>query len=67
MNVKCKARLDGKLHDCAAISAVPPDKADFARAAEKIFTTTRVRPAKTKGAPVADAPIVLTYVFWPNT
>lgn len=64
--VRCQAALNGKLHDCATINQVPPDKADFARAAEKIFTTTRVRPAKNEGKPVADAPIVLTYVFWPE-
>ena len=66
VNVKCQAGLNGKLHDCAAISQAPPDKADFVEAAKKIFATTRVKPARNKGKPVADAPIVLTYVFWPN-
>ncbi|MGZ3279070.1 MAG: tetratricopeptide repeat protein [Caulobacteraceae bacterium] len=65
VSVKCKAGLNGRLHDCAVISPLGPDQAAFGEAAKAIFMTTRVRPASNKGAPVADAPIVLTYVFWP--
>lgn len=65
VSAKCKAGLNGRLHDCAVISPLQPDQAAFGEAAKKIFMTTLVRPAKTKGAPIADAPIVLTYVFWP--
>jgi hypothetical protein len=65
VSVKCKAGLNSQLHDCAVVSPLRPDQAAFGEAAKKIIMTTRVRPAKTKGAPIADAPIVLTYVFWP--
>lgn len=67
VDVKCQAGLNGRLHDCVVVSPLKPDQAAFGEAAKKIFTTTRVRPAKNKGAPVADAPIVLSYVFWPQT
>lgn len=65
VSVRCAAGLNGRLHDCAVISPLKPDQAAFGEAAIKIFLTTRVRPARNKGAPLADAPIVLTYVFWP--
>jgi hypothetical protein len=65
VSVKCAAGLDGRLHDCAVISPLKPDQAAFGEAAIRIFLSDRVKPARNKGAPVADAPIVLTYVFWP--
>lgn len=65
VRVECKAGLNGRLHDCAVVSPLKPDEAAFGEAAKNIFMTTRVKPASNKGAPVADAPIVLTYVFWP--
>jgi hypothetical protein len=65
VNVKCAAGLNGKLHDCVVISPLKPDQAAFGEAAKAIFASTRVRPASKKGAPVADAPVVLVYVFWP--
>lgn len=65
VSVKCAAGLNGRLHDCAVISPLGPNQAAFGEAAIKIFMTTRVKPARNKGAPLADAPIVLTYVFWP--
>jgi hypothetical protein len=67
VDVRCQAGLNGRLHDCVVISPIKPDQAAFGEAAKAIFTTTRVRPARNKGAPVADAPIVLSYVFWPQT
>jgi hypothetical protein len=65
VSVKCAAGLNGRLHDCVVISPLKPDQAAFGEAAIKIFLTDRVKPARNKGAPLADAPIVLTYVFWP--
>lgn len=67
VNVRCKAGLDGKPHDCTVISPIRPDQAAFGEAAKQILMKVRVRPARNKGAPVADAPIVLTYVFWPQS
>jgi hypothetical protein len=65
VSVRCAAGLDGRLHDCAVVSPLKPDQAAFGEAAIRIFMSTRVKPARNKGAPLADAPIVLTYVFWP--
>jgi hypothetical protein len=67
VDVRCQAGLNGKLHDCTVVSPITPDQAAFGEAAKKILMTTKVRPAKTKGAPVADAPITLSYVFWPQS
>jgi hypothetical protein len=67
VDVRCQAGLNGKLHDCTVVSPIRPDQAAFGEAAKKIFMTTKVRPASNKGAPVADAPIVLSYVFWPQS
>jgi len=67
VDVRCQAGLNGKLHDCTVISPIRPDQAAFGEAAKKILMTTKVTPARNKGAPVADAPIVLTYVFWPQS
>jgi tetratricopeptide (TPR) repeat protein len=65
VSVRCAAGLNGRLHDCAVVSPLKPDQTAFGEAAIRIFMTTRVKPARNKGAPLADAPIVLTYVFWP--
>jgi hypothetical protein len=67
VDVRCQAGLNGKLHDCVVVSPITPDQAAFGEAAKKILMTTKVRPARTKGAPVADAPITLSYVFWPQS
>jgi hypothetical protein len=67
VDVRCQAGLNGKLHDCVVVSPITPDQAAFGEAAKKILMMTKVRPARTKGAPVADAPITLTYVFWPQS
>jgi hypothetical protein len=67
VDVKCQAGLNGKLHDCVVTSPIRPDQAAFGEAAKAILMTTKVRPARNKGAPVADAPISLTYVFWPQS
>jgi hypothetical protein len=66
VDVKCQAGLNGRLHDCVVTSPIRPDQAAFGVAAKTILMTTKVRPARNKGAPVADAPIALTYVFWPQ-
>ena len=55
--------LNGRLHDCAVISPLPADQAAFADAAKTIVAMSKVTPAKNKGAPVADAPVLLTMVF----
>jgi tetratricopeptide (TPR) repeat protein len=67
VDVRCLAGLNGKLHDCVATTPLKPDQAIYGEAAAKILAATRVRPASHKGAPVADAPIALTYVFWPHS
>jgi hypothetical protein len=67
VDVRCQAGLNGRPHDCVVLSPIKPDQAAFGEAAKAILMKTRVRPARNKGAPVADAPIVLTYVFWPQT
>jgi hypothetical protein len=67
VDVRCQAGLDSRLHDCIVVSPIKPDQAAFGEAAKKILMATRVKPARNKGAPVADAPIALTYVFWPQS
>jgi hypothetical protein len=67
VDVRCQAGLDSKLHDCTVVSPITPQQAVFGEAAKAILMKTMVRPARTKGAPIADAPITLTYVFWPQT
>jgi hypothetical protein len=67
VDVRCQAGLNGKLHDCAVTSPIRPDQAAFGEAAKAILMTTKVKPARNKGAPVADAPIALSYVFWPQS
>ena len=67
VDVRCLAGLNGKLHDCVVTSPIKPDQAAFGEAAKGILMTTKVKPARNKGAPVADAPIALSYVFWPQS
>jgi hypothetical protein len=66
VDVRCLVGLNRRLHDCVVTTPLAPDQAVFGQAATKILAATRVEPARDKGAPVADAPIVMTYVFWPQ-
>jgi len=66
VNVRCLVGLDRKMHDCTPTSPLAPNQAVFGAAAVKILSTIRALPAKDKGAPLADAPLYMTYVFWPQ-
>jgi hypothetical protein len=63
LDVKCLVATSGKLHDCNVLTKVPAEQQPFADAAKEIVALSRVTPAKNKGAPVADAPVLLTMVF----
>jgi hypothetical protein len=63
VDVKCLVGTTGRIHDCKVITPLPADKAPFADAAKAIVVMSKVTPAKNKGAPVADAPVLLTMVF----
>jgi hypothetical protein len=63
VDVKCLVSAAGALHDCKAITPLAPSQADFGPAAVKIVSLCKVEPAKNKGAPVNDAPILISYVF----
>ena len=63
VDVKCLVATSGRVHDCKVITALPADKAAFGDAAKQIVLLSKVKPAKNKGAPVADAPVLLTMVF----
>jgi len=63
IDVKCLVGTAGQLHDCKVLTALPADQAPFAEAAAKIVALSKVTPARNKGAPVADAPVLLTMVF----
>jgi hypothetical protein len=66
VDVRCLVGLNRRLHDCIVTTPLTPDQAVFGEAAKKILAATHVEPARDKDAPVADAPIVMTYVFWPQ-
>jgi hypothetical protein len=63
VDVKCLVGTRGQLHDCKVVTSLPSDQASFAEAAKTIVVMSKVTPAKNKGAPVADAPVLLTMVF----
>ena len=63
IDVKCLVGAHGQIHDCKVITPLPTDQAPFAEAARKIVVLSKVTPARNKGAPVADAPVLLTMVF----
>jgi tetratricopeptide (TPR) repeat protein len=63
IDVKCLVGTTGKVHDCKVITPLPADKAAFGDAAKQIVMLSKVTPARNKGAPVADAPVLLTMVF----
>jgi hypothetical protein len=63
VDVKCLVGTTGRIHDCKVITPLPADQAPFADAAKAIVVMSKVTPAKNKGAPVADAPVLLTMVF----
>ena len=63
VDVKCLVGTKGQLHDCKVITPLAGDQAPFADAAKAIVVMSKVTPAKNKGAPVADAPVLLTMVF----
>jgi hypothetical protein len=63
LDVKCLVSTTGKLHDCNVLTKVSAEQQPFVDAAKEIVALSRVTPAKNKGAPVADAPVLLTMVF----
>ena len=63
VDVKCLVGVTGALHDCQLLTKLPAGQAPFGEAAKAIVVLSKVRPAKNKGAPVADAPVLLTMVF----
>jgi hypothetical protein len=63
LDVKCLVATSGKLHDCKVLTAVPADQQPFADAARDIVALSRATPARNKGAPVADAPVMAPMVF----
>ncbi len=63
VDVKCLVGTTGRLHDCKLITPLAADMAPFGEAAKTIVVMSKVTPARNKGAPVADAPVLLTMVF----
>ena len=63
VDVKCLVGTKGQLHDCKVVTPLAADKAPFGDAAKSIVVMSKVAPARNKGAPVADAPVLLTMVF----
>jgi hypothetical protein len=63
IDVKCLVGTHGEIHDCKVLTPLPADQAPFGEAAAKIVVLSKVTPARNKGAPVADAPVLLTMVF----
>jgi hypothetical protein len=63
VDVKCLVGRAGRLHDCKVVTPLAPDRAPFGDAAKAIVMMSKVTPAKNKGAPVSDAPVLLTMVF----
>jgi len=66
IDVKCRVGAQ-RLHDCRVLTPLPADQAPFADAAKAIASLNKVKPAKNNGAPVLDAPVLLTMVFEPRT
>jgi hypothetical protein len=66
VDVQCLVGAAGKLHDCKVLTPLPADQAPFGEAAKAIVMLSKVTPARNKGAPVADAPVLLTMVFTKN-
>ena len=63
IDVKCLVAATGQVHDCKVLTALPADQAPFGEAAAKIVALSKVSPARNKGAPVADAPVIAPMVF----
>jgi hypothetical protein len=63
IDVKCLVGTAGQIHDCKVLTKLPADQAPFGEAARAIVALSKVTPARDKGAPVADAPVLLTMVF----
>lgn len=63
IDVKCLVGTGGQIHGCKVLTPLPADQAPFGEAAAKIVVLSKVKPARNKGAPVADAPVLLTMVF----
>ena len=63
LDVKCLVAKSGKLHDCKVLTVVPADQKPFADAAKAIVELSKATPARNKGAPVADAPVIAPMVF----
>ncbi len=66
VDVKCLVSETGQVHDCNVVTPLAPPQQAFGEAARQIVALTKVRPARNNGAPVKDAPILLTMVFSPT-
>ena len=63
VDVKCQVAVNGRLHDCNVVTPLTEAQAPFGEAAKRILMLSKVRSARDMGAPVADAPVVLTMRF----
>ena len=66
IDIKCRVGAES-VHDCHVLTPLPADQAPFGEAAIKIVSLSKVKPAKNNGAPLLDAPVLLTMVFEPTT
>jgi hypothetical protein len=67
VDVRCLVGLNSTPHDCIVVSPIKPGQQAYGEAAKAILAKEKVSPAKKEGAPVADAPVYLSYVFWPKS
>jgi hypothetical protein len=67
VDVRCLVSLTSTPHDCVVVSPLKPGQEAYGEAAKAILAREKVTPAKKEGAPVADAPVYLSYVFWPKS
>jgi hypothetical protein len=60
LKVRCLVSISGVLHKCASAQPVPAGQRALVKVAAKYIGTAKASPAKYKGSPVADAPILLS-------
>jgi hypothetical protein len=65
VQIRCLVSLEGGLHDCGPAAPVTSDQEPLAAAVVKVMPSAKASPAMFKGAPVADAPILLSMTIQP--
>jgi hypothetical protein len=65
VQVRCLVSAEGAIHDCAGGAPVTGDQQPILAAVVKVMPSAKASPAKFKGTPVADAPILLSMTIEP--